>query len=278
MDWKAWEDLCILKGKGGLGFKTTKSTNKALLAKLACMIANKCDSLCMEILRTKYKVRHDWLHKDPHRKASPIWRAIENAKEIIVKGACYLIRDGASVSIWQDPWVPWLQGFIPKPKAMQPFPTLLTVSQLINQNSHEWKSELVHEIFEAKSAQAILSIHLPAGVRPDKLIWVLDPKGRFSVRSAYRVFTTQIHNNTDIPWTKLWNLRALERVKMLLWRIGSNATKENLIQRIGSIDPTCVLCNQENKTGPHMFFKCPIARAMWYLGCWGFRSEDHHLC
>ena len=139
------------------------------------------------------------------------------------------------------------------------------VSQLINQNSHEWKSELVHEIFEAKSAQAILSIHLPAGVRPDKLIWVLDPKGRFSVRSAYRVFTTQVHNNTDIPWTKLW-------------RIGSNATKENLIQRIGSIDPTCVLCNQENKTGPHMFFKCPIARAMWYLGCWGFRSEDHHLC
>uniref|UniRef100_A0A7N2LHN6 Uncharacterized protein n=1 Tax=Quercus lobata TaxID=97700 RepID=A0A7N2LHN6_QUELO len=94
---------------------------------------------------------------------------------------------------------------------MQPFPTLLMVSQPINQNSHEWKSELVHEIFEAESAQAILSIHLPARVRPDKLIWVLDPKGRFSVRSAYRVFTAQIHNNTDIPWTKLWNLRALER-------------------------------------------------------------------
>ena len=84
--WKAWEDLCIPKGKGGLGFKTTKSTNKAFLAKLTWMIASKRDSLCMEILRTKYKVRHDWLHKDPPRKASPIWRAIENAKEIIVKG------------------------------------------------------------------------------------------------------------------------------------------------------------------------------------------------
>ena len=108
----------------------------------------------------------------------------------------------------------------------------------------------------------------------------LIPKARFFIRPAYRVFTAQIHNNIDIPWAKLWNLRALEKVKMLLWRIGSNAlppTKENLIQRIGSIDPTCVLCNQENETGPHMFFKCPIARAIWYLGCWGFRSEDHHL-
>lgn len=54
-----WKELCTLRRKGGLGFKTTKSTNKALLAKLAPMIASKRDSLCMKILRLKYKDRHD---------------------------------------------------------------------------------------------------------------------------------------------------------------------------------------------------------------------------
>lgn len=70
------------------------------------MIASKRDSLCMQILRAKYEVRYDWLHKDPPKSASPIWREIENFKPTIFKGACYLIGDGVSINEWKDPWVP----------------------------------------------------------------------------------------------------------------------------------------------------------------------------
>ena len=63
------------------------------------MIASKRDSLCMSILRAKYKIEQDWLHKDPPKSASPIWKAIEGAKNIIAKGACYLIGDGASINV-----------------------------------------------------------------------------------------------------------------------------------------------------------------------------------
>ena len=77
--------------------------NNALLAKLAWMIASKRDSLCMSILRAKYKVKDDWLRREPSRSASPVWKAIEGVKEIIVKGACYLIGDGASINVWLDP-------------------------------------------------------------------------------------------------------------------------------------------------------------------------------
>ena len=101
--WKAWDKLCLPKSKDGLRFKKAKDTNDALLAKLAWPVASKRDSLCIEILRSKYKVRQDWHHKPPPKSASPIWRAIEGAKSIIVKGACYLMGDGASVDIWQDP-------------------------------------------------------------------------------------------------------------------------------------------------------------------------------
>ena len=48
--------------------------------------------------------------------ASPIWKAIENAKKVVIKGVCYLIGDGASINIWMDPWVPWIQNFKPRPR------------------------------------------------------------------------------------------------------------------------------------------------------------------
>jgi hypothetical protein len=53
----------------------------------------------MRLLRSKYKVRKDWLRKNPVKVASPIWRAIEKAKKVILKGACYLVGDGASINV-----------------------------------------------------------------------------------------------------------------------------------------------------------------------------------
>lgn len=80
------------------------------------MVASKRDSLCMNILRSKYRVSKDWLHSEPPKKASPIWKSIEQAKKIIIKGACFALGDGSSIDVWTDPWVPRIEGFIPTPK------------------------------------------------------------------------------------------------------------------------------------------------------------------
>ena len=50
------------------------------------------------------------------KNTSPIWRGIEKAREIIKKGACYIVGNGLSISVWDDPWVLWLANFRPKPK------------------------------------------------------------------------------------------------------------------------------------------------------------------
>lgn len=74
--WKAWDKLCQPVRNGSLGFKKAKDFNNALLAKLTWMMASR-DSLCMQILRSKYKVKFDWLYKNQSKMASPIWKAIE---------------------------------------------------------------------------------------------------------------------------------------------------------------------------------------------------------
>ena len=84
-----------------------------MLAKLAWMVASKRDNICMAVVRAKYKVKYDWLYSDPPKSASPSWRAIEKAKQLIVKGACYIIGDDQSINVWSDLWVPQLQGFKP---------------------------------------------------------------------------------------------------------------------------------------------------------------------
>ena len=69
---KSWDKLCYPKAKGALGFKKVAVFNNVLLTKLAWMIASKCDSLCMLLLRAKYKVRQGWLYANKPEIYSPI--------------------------------------------------------------------------------------------------------------------------------------------------------------------------------------------------------------
>ena len=179
------------------------------------MIVSNRDSLCMRVLRTKYKIKHDWLRSDPPRTASPIWRAIERAKSIILKGACYLIGDGSSVDTWRDPWLPWIQDFTPKPRDVNINQPPLKVSRLIDSDLHCWKALLVIQLFDPALAQAILSIPIPLCLTPNKLIWVLDSKGAFTVKSTYQA---TCHLPVAPPaltpnWKKLWNMKAPKKTK-----------------------------------------------------------------
>ena len=63
-----------------------------------------------------------------------------------------MIGDGKSIDVWLDPWVPWIQGFIPSPRTGSPSITPLLASQLINHEFHCWKAPLIHELFSPPDA------------------------------------------------------------------------------------------------------------------------------
>ena len=155
------------------------------------MIGSKKDSLCPRILRNKYKVRDDWLRRVFVKQASPIWKAIEKTKDMILKGACYLIGDGSSINVWMDSWIPWIEGFKPKPKDNSILMNPLMVCSLINQDTHEWRMDKLMELFEFESIAAIKKIRFSTTQREDKLIWIEDEKGRFSTKAAYKVIQEQ---------------------------------------------------------------------------------------
>jgi hypothetical protein len=47
--------------EGGLGFRLFESFNEAMIAKLAWWVLSGRDSLCVKVLRAKYKVGNSWL-------------------------------------------------------------------------------------------------------------------------------------------------------------------------------------------------------------------------
>ena len=215
--WKSWDALCLPKRDGGLGFRKNKSFNMALLAKLAWMIVSNRNSICMKLVRSKYKVRGDWLFMDLVKNSSPLWRAIERVKKLIAKGACFLVRDGTSINVWKDPWVFWVEDFKARPKNVneQLFPIM--VSSLIDSNSHCWKQDLLEQLFDSATNEAINKITIPLRPRDDKLVWLLEKNGSFSVKLAYNLCQSLPNTNRNVvEWSKIWKHKAHKRSKIFL--------------------------------------------------------------
>jgi hypothetical protein len=159
--WKAWDHLCQPKELGGLGFRHSHDFNRALIAKLAWMVATKNDNLCYQVLRSKYKVRHNWLRGENNKEGSSVWKAIEKAKPLIAKGTCFLIGDGNSIDVCMDPWIPWVESFKPKPNDDSTILNPLAVSSLIDLVTKAWKVDLLRRLFEEELVAAIQKIRIP---------------------------------------------------------------------------------------------------------------------
>uniref|UniRef100_A0A2N9G9A9 Reverse transcriptase domain-containing protein n=1 Tax=Fagus sylvatica TaxID=28930 RepID=A0A2N9G9A9_FAGSY len=241
--WKAWDDLCVPKAIGGMGFRCANQFNAALLAKLTWMIVTGRDSPCMHALRSKYKVKEGWISREPLKKSSPNWRAIERLKPLIQNGACFVIGD---------------------------------VANLINWEINAWRIGLLEEMFDQVSVSAILRISLPLVPRADKLTWVADLKGVFTVKSAMVLLQRITWPAVPNPiWLKFWKCKMHERLKTLIWCIGCGAlpTNLNFFSGMAKGDPCCPLCNADVESIAHLFFKCQATKMFWFGTCWGIRAD-----
>ena len=156
MHWIAWDKLAIPKSQGGMGFRDMHAFNIALLGKQAWRIITNPASLCSQVLSTRYLHNQDLMSATIPKAASRTWKAILAGREGLKLGLIKRVGSGETISIWDDNW-------IPNAKSMRPMGRLIdtdltTVDQLIV--DHQWNAPLVHSLFFAPDAKAILSIPL----------------------------------------------------------------------------------------------------------------------
>ncbi len=95
--------------------------------------------------------------------------------------------------------------------------------------TNSWRFEILEELFDNVSLISSSYIALPLFPRPDKLTWIVDRKGVFSVKSALKLNQSLIWPaNPDLVWHLLWKYKIHERLKTFVWRIGSGVLPTNL--------------------------------------------------
>ncbi|KAL3622530.1 hypothetical protein CASFOL_033941 [Castilleja foliolosa] len=275
---KCWDSICKPKAFGGLGFRKLDDINTAMLSKLAWSIACNSDSLWVDILNAKYMRGKRFLTDNLEcNNSSWLWKDITSCRDLICKGAFFKVDINSTISIWNEPWIPSLPGFIPDKSFILPNACNLNLLRdLMDSGSSSWKLETLKNIFQPDLVNEILKIQISPVNRLKTLLWSPSKSGKFSTRSAYLLSQSArfppLINNDDFNWKNLWSCKLHNRLKLLLWRIVNNIipcrAKLNCLFTIN--DTSCLFCNASMESVDHLFLLCPYIQQIWSLSYWHF--------
>lgn len=158
--WKKLEDMKIRKDYGGLGFKDLVEFNKAMLGKQAWRIVKQPNALWCQVLKSIYFPRSDlWAANRGHR-PSWGWQSILVGRDAIEPATRWVVRDGQTIRIREDVWLPSRRIIGP---ANKEDPKI--VAELIDSESKEWDLNRVQALFQENIAHP-----LSPQPNPDKLV------------------------------------------------------------------------------------------------------------
>ncbi|KAL0378864.1 UNVERIFIED_CONTAM: putative mitochondrial protein [Sesamum radiatum] len=269
--WISWENLCVRKEEGGLGFQKMGAFNLAMLAKQLWRIISQPHCLLSRVLKQKYFPTTDVLSGSASQGCSFTWRSIVEARPVILLGSRWQVGDGLTARIWLDRWIPRPISFrvITAPHRLSPDAKVAT---LFYEDRDLWNETLVRNIFRPEDADVILGISVSRS-HPDTFHWHYDTKGRFSVRSAYHLLVDGSRglqgssSSGPVSWKFLWRAAVPPKVQLFAWKICREAlpSASRLARRGILLDSRCVWCGEEAGDLLHVFLHCHYSRLVWAL-------------
>lgn len=162
------------------------------------------------------------------------------------KNGLLLVLEIEETNIWSNPWIPGIEGFraVHRDK-IDDLPSLL--ADLMMEDTKSWNSDLIHQVFEDDYAQALLQIPIPLFPRKDKMIWMCNNSGEFSVKSAFFLCNQSSSprlSDHDGKWKVIWSAKIHNRLKTHFWRVVVGVLPTRVLaSRIPVVDTICPLCN-----------------------------------
>ena len=135
------------------------------------------------VLKAKYFRTRDILNANLGSSLSYSWRSIHSSLGVIRKGTRWRVGNGKLIHIWEDEWLPTPSTYnvISPPNNMPQFPM---VSSLIDLVTKWWRVDMVRATFLPFKGDLILRIPLSHNLPEDKIIWIGNNRGDFTVKSA----------------------------------------------------------------------------------------------
>ena len=107
------------------------------------------------------------------------------------------------------------------------------------------------------------------------MIWLDNPRGVFTVKSAYHVARRTISEAAQVGtfrgctakqvWDALWKLRIPNKFKVFAWRACHDIlpTAVNLTRRRVIQEDKCLVCTIESESTIHASWDCAVAQDIW---------------
>lgn len=262
-----WNIMCTDKKQGGLGFKNLDRMNYALLMKLSWGIISKSDKLWVRVLCSKYGVDSNNPPTSlPDKNGSRIWKAIRTVWDVTMQGTRWSVGNGDSVWFWLDCWVthndPLISFAFQQPSNES---VNATVSDFVTENG-DWRWMSFEHLLPGSILMKIASILPPASrLGPDRMYWGLNPKGIFTVRSAYDFLSHHTHACIDQVWQLPWAWKGPHSIRLFIWQLlhGKLKTNSELSRRHIPISDVCIRCGGSTEDILHAIRDCSFIKKIW---------------
>ncbi|CAI9288725.1 unnamed protein product [Lactuca saligna] len=260
----AWTSICKPVVNGGLGIRSLRMWNKAIISKRIWMILSDFDSLWVKWVKINLLKGRSFWDIEKKNGLSWSWRNLIKLKDAVRNHFCNKIGDGASSFIWFDDWHPLgpLSYVIsPREISQAGFSISDKVRDVIVDDSWFWPNEWCDIIPQLRNFQ--LPFLNPS--IPDKVMW-RSSSGRIIDFSIKRVCDDLSNFGNEVSWVHLvWFKQRIPRHSFILWL----AVQERLMtqDRMRFWDKNknlyCVLCNKQPDSHSHLFFECSFSNHVW---------------
>ncbi|CAN1725728.1 Putative ribonuclease H protein At1g65750 [Linum perenne] len=99
----------------------------------------------------------------------------------------------------------------------------------------------------------------------DGIMWGSDPRGSFTLKSAYEILATTGHHTEQDIWKTVWRWEGLSRVRHFLWLVAHDRILTNAERRrrhMAAVDD-CQRCRSYTEDTLHVIRDCQVAREVW---------------
>lgn len=186
------------------------------------------------------------------------------------------VGDGNRTFFWKDKWCS-------NSSLKDEFPTLHrlvvekeeTLRSMYDRRVHSgaWNFQFRRRLYEWEEREVcrlnllLASAADPCSVLEDKIVWLADGSGPFSVSSAYKNELDSLSPSL-ISCKFVWNSLAPPKVQFFCWLAWRNRVKPaEFLQKIGVIQATaptlCVFCKSEPESSIHVLLHCYFAWQVW---------------
>jgi hypothetical protein len=180
------------------------------------------------------------------------------------------IGSGDRVLFWEDPWINGVQVSAIAPALLKLVRSGLMRSHTVQQGlpHNEWVRDVAGELTVDVVVQFLrlwTAVHTVEmrGTGADEFQWKWTASGKFSTRSAYRMFFA---GQTALPGAaELWDSFAPLKYKFHGWlTLQKRCWTDDRLERRGLPNHgLCLLCARHNETSDHLVLQCPFSRDVW---------------